>query len=84
MHEVVYEKKMSELEINAKALEDIRRTTEKEFISCAKVSYLYKCKSWHYKSCFQGKSALQILFLMLRKCVMHLYEYDTFAMHNSL
>ncbi len=37
----------------------------------------------HYKFLFQGKSALQISFLMLRKFVMHLYEYDTFAMHRN-
>ncbi len=36
----------------------------------------------HYKFFSQGESAWQILFLMLRKLfVMHLYEYDTFAVH---
>ncbi len=44
---------------------------------------LVQMRVLHYKSCFQGKSALQILFLMLRKFVMHLYEYDTFAVHRS-
>ncbi len=35
----------------------------------------------HYKSFSECKSALQIFVLMLRKFVMHLYEYDTFAFH---
>ncbi len=35
----------------------------------------------HYKFVSQGTSASQILFLMLREFVMHLDEYDTFAVH---
>ncbi len=35
----------------------------------------------HYKFFAQGEFALQILFLMLREFLMHLYEYDTFAVH---
>ncbi len=38
----------------------------------------------HYKFFSSGKPAFQILFLMLRKFVMHLYEkYDAFAVHTS-
>ncbi|CAD7953020.1 unnamed protein product [Amoebophrya sp. A120] len=53
-------------------------------ISCAKISYSY-CNhacSMHYKSFSYGKSALQILFLMLGKFAMHLCTYDTFAIHR--
>ncbi len=39
----------------------------------------------HYKSFSYGKSAIQIIFLMLGKFVVHFYEYDTlFAMHTQV
>ncbi len=51
-------------------------------LSCAKVSYSYNAVM-HYKFFSESKSALQILFLMLRKFVKHSYEYGTFEMHAS-
>ncbi|CAD7969415.1 unnamed protein product [Amoebophrya sp. A120] len=52
-------------------------------VACAKVSYSYCNHALVYTKFFsQGKSALQTLFLMLRKFVLHLYDYDTFAVHR--
>ncbi len=57
-----------------------------------RITLIILCKSialvviavMHYKFFSQGKSALQLLFLMLRKFLqMHLYEYDTFAVHTD-
>ncbi len=56
---------------------------QKIVILCKSVVLVQKqMQVLHYKFLCQGKSALQILFLILRKFVMHLYEYDTFAVHN--
>ncbi len=60
-----------------RVLLDLRRYPVQKYLILVVIAVM------HYKFFSQCKSALQIFFLMRRKFVMHLYEYDTcFANHR--